>query len=314
MIEVENLSKSYGPTLAVNSVSFKVEPREVLGFLGPNGAGKTTTMKILTGYLTPDTGSARIGGVDVVEDSLEVRRKIGYLPENAPLYTEMNVLEYLGFVCEVRRIPKSERRLRQEEMIASCGLEPVLKKDIGALSKGYRQRVGLAQAMIHGPEVLILDEPTTGLDPNQIIEIRNLIRSIGREKTVILSTHILPEVTATCSRVVIIAGGKIAGEGTTEQLSKQASAEEQIQLAVKGPAGEIADKLRAAPGMLNVQRSDDAIDGAHRFTLAMNRDPGNGEKLFKLVVANNWVLTEMTRSQASLEDTFKRLTTSGGAA
>ena len=313
MIEVENLSKSYGPTLAVNSVSFKVEPREVLGFLGPNGAGKTTTMKILTGYLTPDSGRAMVGGIDVTENSLEVRRKIGYLPENAPLYSEMNVIEYLNFVCEVRRIPKNERRLRQEEMIASCGLEPVLKKDIGALSKGYRQRVGLAQAMIHGPEVLILDEPTTGLDPNQIIEIRNLIRSIGREKTVILSTHILPEVTATCSRVVIISGGKIAGEGTTDDLSKQASAEEQIVVAIKGPAAEVADKLRAASGMLNVQRGDDATDGAHRFTLAMKRDAANGERLFKLVVDNNWVLTEMSRSQASLEDIFKRLTTSGGA-
>ena len=314
MIEVENLSKSYGPTLAVNSVSFKVEPREVLGFLGPNGAGKTTTMKILTGYLTPDSGRAMVGGIDVTENSLEVRRKIGYLPENAPLYSEMNVLEYLNFVCEVRRIPKNERRLRQEEMIASCGLEPVLKKDIGALSKGYRQRVGLAQAMIHGPEVLILDEPTTGLDPNQIIEIRNLIRSIGKEKTVILSTHILPEVTATCSRVVIISGGKIAGEGTTDDLSKQASAEEQIVVAIKGPAGEVADKLRAASGMLNVQRGDDAVDGAHRFTLAMKRDADNGERLFRVVVDNNWVLTEMSRSQASLEDIFKRLTTSGGAA
>ncbi|MCB0218233.1 MAG: ATP-binding cassette domain-containing protein [Chrysiogenetes bacterium] len=314
MIEVENLSKSYGPTLAVDSVSFKVEPREVLGFLGPNGAGKTTTMKILTGYLTPDSGRAMVGGIDVMENSLEVRRKIGYLPENAPLYSEMNVLEYLNFVCEVRRIPKNERRLRQEEMIASCGLEPVLKKDIGALSKGYRQRVGLAQAMIHGPEVLILDEPTTGLDPNQIIEIRNLIRAIGKEKTVILSTHILPEVTATCSRVVIISGGKIAGEGTTEDLSKQASAEEQIVVAIKGPAAEVADKLRAASGMLNVQRGDDAVDGAHRFTLAMKRDAANGERLFKVVVDNNWVLTEMSRSQASLEDIFKRLTTSGGAA
>lgn len=313
MIEVENLSKSYGPTRAVDSVSFKVEPREVLGFLGPNGAGKTTTMKILTGYLSPDEGRAMVGGVDVTEDSLSVRRKIGYLPENAPLYTEMNVLEYLSFVCEVRRIPKNERRLRQEEMIASCGLEPVLKKDIGALSKGFRQRVGLAQAMIHGPEVLILDEPTTGLDPNQIIEIRNLIRAIGKEKTVILSTHILPEVTATCSRVVIISGGKIAGEGTTEDLSKQASAEEQIEVSVKGPAAEVADKLRGVKGMINVQRSDDAADGAHRFVLAMDRDVGNGERLFKLVVDNNWVLTEMSRSQASLEDIFKRLTTSGGA-
>ncbi len=314
MIEVENLRKCYGPTVAVDSISFSVQPREVLGFLGPNGAGKSTTMKVLTGYLLPDGGAARVGGVDVTENPIEARRKIGYLPENAPLYLEMNVLEYLGFICDVRRIPGSERRPRLEEAIAVCGLEEMLKKDIGDLSKGYRQRVGLAQALIHGPEVLVLDEPTNGLDPNQIVEIRNLIRQLGKEKTVILSTHILPEVTATCSRVVIISGGKIVGTGTTEDLARQAMSEELVDLSVKGPTAEVAERLRQLPKVKDVRRKEDRPDGSVRFLVALERSPDNGERLFRLVVQSNWVLTELRREEASLEDVFKRLTVQQGGA
>ncbi len=311
MIEVENLTKRYGSTVAVDSISFSVQPREVLGFLGPNGAGKTTTMKVLTGYLYPDGGSVRVGGCDVGSESIEVRRKIGYLPENAPLYLEMNVLEYLAFISEVRRIERSRRRARLEEMIAVCGIEAVLKKDIGDLSKGYRQRVGLAQALIHHPEVLVLDEPTSGLDPNQIIEIRNLIRSLGKERTVILSTHILPEVTAVCSRVVIISNGRIVGTGTTEDLSRRAMSEERIEAAIKGPADQVAQRLRSLERVRDVRRLDDGADGAHRFDVILARDPANGELLFRAVVEADWVLTELRRQEASLEDVFKRLTVGG---
>lgn len=314
MIEVENLTKRYGPTVAVDSISFEVRPQEVLGFLGPNGAGKTTTMKMLTGFLIPDEGTARIAGVDVGEDSLEVRQRIGYLPENAPLYTELNVLEYLNFICEVRRIDGAERRQRLEEMIELCGLVPNLKKDIGQLSKGFRQRVGLAQAMIHSPEVLILDEPTSGLDPNQIIDIRNLIRRLGEEKTVILSTHILPEVTATCSRVVIIAGGKIVGEGTTDELVRQADEQELVQVAVKGPADQVRERLSMLRGARQIKRIEDGVDGASRFQVLFERSPDNGERVFRMVREADWILTELRREQASLEEVFKRLTTGEVAA
>ena len=226
MIEVRELTKSYGTTVAVNKVSFDAHAGEVLGFLGPNGAGKTTTMRILTCYLSADAGSATVAGHDVFEESVEVRKQIGYLPESAPLYSDMGVIEYLNFMTQVRHIPKSQRKERTRAVIDICGLEGVIQKDIGELSKGYRQRVGLAQSLIHDPPILILDEPTSGLDPSQIIEIRNLIKNIGQEKLVLFSTHILPEVSATCSRILIINNGKIVANGTPEELSSQAEGEE----------------------------------------------------------------------------------------
>ena len=208
MIEVRNLTKRYGSTVAVNNVSFDAEAGEVLGFLGPNGAGKTTTMRVLTCFLPADDGTASIDGYDIFENSIEVRQRIGYLPESAPLYGDMGVIDYLKFIAEIRNIPKSERNDRIKSVVEICGLGPMIQKDVGELSKGYRQRLGLAQSLVHDPPILILDEPTSGLDPSQIIEIRNLIKEIGKEKTIIFSTHILSEVSATCSRVLIISDGQ----------------------------------------------------------------------------------------------------------
>ncbi|HHI67714.1 MAG TPA: ATP-binding cassette domain-containing protein, partial [Planctomycetes bacterium] len=218
MIQVENLKKHYGPTQALTGVSFEVPRGEVLGFVGPNGAGKTTTMKILTGFLYPDEGSAKLGGLDVLEQPLEARKLVGYLPESNPLYMEMSVISYLRFAADIRGVEGRYRKAAVEKVVKDCGLEGVRGKDIGELSKGYKQRVGLAQAMIHDPDILILDEPTSGLDPNQIVEIRNLIKKIGQERTVILSTHYLQEVEATCDRVIIIHKGGIVADGKLEDL------------------------------------------------------------------------------------------------
>ena len=213
-IIVTNLTKSYGSVKAVDDISFEVHHGEIVGFLGPNGAGKTTTMRMLTSFLSPTSGSVSIEGKDIKEFSLETRKLIGYLPEQNPLYHDMNVMDYLEFTARLQGVPKTNTAKKVREMIGVCGLSTVKHMDIGQLSKGYRQRVGLAQAMIHDPKILIMDEPTSGLDPNQIVEIRNLIRQLGREKTVILSTHILPEVQATCNRVLIISHGKIVADGT----------------------------------------------------------------------------------------------------
>ena len=230
MIEVRELTKSYGPTRAVDQVSFDAKAGEVVGFIGPNGAGKTTTMRILTCYLTADAGKATVAGYDVLEHPIDVRKNVGYLPESAPLYTDMGVVEYLKFMAEVRDIPKSQRKERINTVIDICGLEGVIQKDIGELSKGYRQRVGLAQSLVHDPPILILDEPTSGLDPTQTIEIRNLIIEMGKEKLVLFSTHILPEVAATCSRILIINQGKIVANGTLEELIDQVQSEEKVHL------------------------------------------------------------------------------------
>ena len=219
MIQVNSLSKSFGPTIAVQNVSFEIQRRAVVGFLGLNGAGKTTTMRMLTCYLPPDQGTAKVAGFDIGTQALEVRKKIGYLPESAPLYTEMGVLDYLDFIGEVRGLSRPQRRQRIQAMVETCGLGDVVKKDIGELSKGYRQRVGLAQTLIHDPDVLVLDEPTSGLDPTQIIHIRELIRDIGREKTVILSTHIMQEVERLCDRVVLISHGRTVAAGSVPELN-----------------------------------------------------------------------------------------------
>jgi ABC-2 type transport system ATP-binding protein len=229
-IAVRNLTRSYGETKAIDDISFDVKTGEVLGFLGPNGAGKTTTMKIITCFMPPNAGTVEVDGLDITQHSLEVRKKIGYLPETNPLYYDMNVLDYLEYSAKLQGMKEGAMQHRMKEMVRVCGLEEVRHKDIGELSKGYRQRVGLAQAMIHDPEVLILDEPTSGLDPNQIVEIRNLIKQLGRAKTVILSTHILSEVQATCSRVLIIHEGKIVADGSPEQLQAEFQGAESITL------------------------------------------------------------------------------------
>jgi len=232
-IVVNNLTKKFGSQRAVDNISFEVKTGEILGFLGPNGAGKTTTMKILTCYMAPSDGDAKINDLSILEYQDEIKKKIGYLPENNPLYHDMPVLDYLKFVADLQGVPKERIQNRITQMVHVCGLNVEKHKKIGELSKGFRQRVGLAQAMIHDPEILILDEPTTGLDPNQIVEIRKLIKEIGKHKTVILSTHILPEVEATCDRILIINKGKIVADGTSDMLRKRARGEEMVRIQIK---------------------------------------------------------------------------------
>ncbi len=307
MIEVANITKRFGPTVAVRNVSFTVPKGQVLGLLGPNGAGKTTTMRILTCYMPADEGTAKVAGYDVHEHSLEVRRRIGYLPENAPLYKEMFPLSYLDFLARVRGIPPRLRRSRIDNVIQVCGLENVLHKRIGEMSKGYQQRVGLAQTLIHEPEVLILDEPTTGLDPNQIKEIRTLIREIGREKTVILSTHILPEVQATCSRVLIMHNAELVADGTPQELSRRASGTEILTIEAKGPAEEIRQKLGLLDGVkgVSVVRT---VDSCTRFELSVTDGKAVAERVFATAVDAGWVLRELKAEAASLEQVFYQLT------
>src|SRR5262249_17255320 len=252
MIEVESLTKRYGRKTAVDGVAFSVKKGEILGFLGPNGAGKTTTMRILTCYLPATEGTARVAGHDVFEEPLEVKRRVGYIPETPPLYPDMNVTDFLMFVAKIKGVPAAERKAKLDDAIEKCRVEDVRHTLIGRLSKGYRQRVGLAQATLHNPEVLILDEPTAGLDPKQIIETRELIRSLGGEHTIVLSTHILPEVSMTCGRVVIINKGKVVGEDTPENLTHRLKGAGALRLEVRGETGPVFDTVRVVPGVATV--------------------------------------------------------------
>ncbi|MCE1166425.1 MAG: ATP-binding cassette domain-containing protein, partial [Bacteroidetes bacterium] len=254
-IKVENLSKFYGTQQAVKDISFEVKTGEIVGFLGPNGAGKSTTMKMITTYLTPNNGSILVNDVDAQDNPIEVRKKIGYLPEQNPLYQDMNVVDYLYYAAELQSVPKESIPDAVKKMIKVCGLEDVKHKDIGELSKGFKQRVGLAQAMIHNPDVLLLDEPTSGLDPNQIIEIRKLIRDLGKQKTLMLSTHILQEVQATCDRVIIINNGEIVADGTTDSLAKSFQGQLAIHLIVKKDPKYGRDKvISAIESIKNVEK------------------------------------------------------------
>jgi ABC-2 type transport system ATP-binding protein len=308
MIEVQNLTKSFGPTLAVDRISFSVARGEVLGFLGPNAAGKTTTMRILTGFMPADDGSASVAGYDVHEASLEVRRRIGYLPESAPLYDHMGVVEYLRYVARIRGLDLRDAGSRIRGMVDVCGLGSVLKKEIRELSKGYRQRVGLAATLIHDPEILVLDEPTTGLDPNQIIEIRQLIKEIGREKTIILSTHILPEVEATCGRVVIINQGRIVGTGTPQELAAQARGKAVYHVTLHADTEPASRLLASLPGVQNVTVVEHG-DSRTRLRLESDSDAELGETVFRAAVEAGHSLSEIRRDAASLEQVFTSLTT-----
>lgn len=310
-ITVRNLTKYYGQEKAISDISFDVKTGEILGFLGPNGAGKTTTMKIVTCYMPPSSGTVDVDGYDIQQQSLEVRRKIGYLPELNPLYTDMNVVEYLEYAARLHGVDKTKLRQQISSMVEVCGLKDVRHKDIGELSKGYRQRVGLAQAMIHDPEVLILDEPTSGLDPNQIVEIRNLIRQLGRAKTVILSTHILSEVQATCDRVIIVNEGSIAADGTPEQLQQKFRGSESVLIELKANVAsamtDIFPKLKALPQVESVEYAGSA-DAVHRFSVFAAKGSDVREDLFKQAVAEQWVLLELSRKVTSLEEVFHKLT------
>jgi len=306
-IVVENLTKRYGDQVAVNNLSFKVKTGEILGFLGPNGAGKTTTMKAITAYLYPDSGTVHVGNYSLDKNPEEIKRNIGYLPESNPLYQDMPVIDYLRFVAEIQEIPRNEIDDRLLNVINSCGLEKEKHKKINELSKGYKQRVGLAQALIHSPEVLILDEPTVGLDPNQIKEIRELIKRIGKEKTVILSSHILAEVEATCDRILIINKGKIVADGSTEELRKQASGKEIYRVMVEdGEVNAVYEALKSIEGadmvdILDAGKKMFEVQGASGTRLA--------KAIFKVCVSNHWILMQLTPVETKLEDIFMELTT-----
>ncbi len=307
MIEVRGLTKTYGSERAVDEISFEVKKGEVLGFLGPNGAGKTTTMKVLTCYLPPTAGTVNVDGMDVRSNSIDIRRRIGYLPEHTPLYQDMTTYDYLAFVAELRGVPAKDISRRIAKMAAVCGLGTVLTKRIEALSKGYRQRVGLAQAMIHDPDIVILDEPTSGLDPNQIVEIRELIKGIGLEKTVILSTHILPEVQASCDRVLIIHRGKLVADGTPDDLKASFSGAQQFKFGIQNATPDVATSLNTW-GKVNLVGQELLENQETLFTLSSDEKTDLRPELFKMAVEKNWVLTELHRDRANLEDVFRQLT------
>ena len=308
MIEVEGLTKHYGPVAAIEDVTFSVGKGEIMGFLGPNGAGKTTTMRILSCYMPATRGRAQVAGYDVFTESLEVRKRIGYLPENIPLYGDLTVSSYLDFVAEVKGVGRSERRRRVADIMERCLVDDVQNKLVAKLSKGYRQRVGLAQALVSDPEVLILDEPTIGLDPKQIIEIRQLIKSLAGQHTVILSTHILPEVSMVCSRVIIINEGKVVAVDSPENLTNQLAKSARIQLQVEGPAEAVAQELRRLPGVLGVEQKA-LVNGVGTFVVESEQERDLRRELARAVVGRQWGLLELRPVALTLEDIFIQLVT-----
>ena len=305
MIEVQNLTKHYGPVTAIQDVSFRVAPGEVVGFLGPNGAGKSTTMRILSCFMPASGGTARVAGYDVFKQSMEVRKRIGYLPESVPLYNEMRVAPYLDFVAEVKGVGRAERRRRVADAMDRCLIADVQNRLIGTLSKGYRQRVGLAQAIVSDPHVLILDEPTIGLDPRQIADIRALIKSLAGEHTVILSTHILPEVSMVCSSVVIINKGTIVAQGPIDMLVEQffPSSRVEVELAKADPAARAA--MRAIPGVVGV--TELSADGGGRYLVESARGRDVRAEIFQLAADQHWSLRELRRVGMTLEEVFMRV-------
>lgn len=307
MIKVENLTRYYGNYPAIENVTFNVEKGEILGFLGPNGAGKSTTMRILTCYLPATSGKATVAGFDVFEQSMEVRKRIGYLPEQPPLYPDLTVDTYLDFVAKIKGVPARERKRAIDEVVSKVGLEEVRKRTIRKLSKGFKQRVGLAQALVHNPEVLILDEPTVGLDPKQIIEVRELIKSLAGKHTVILSTHILPEVSMTCQRVVIIDRGHVVAEDTPENLSAKVKSAERIVVEVEGPPQEVQSRLGQIEGVKKVTL--DNANGTCRFIIDTDLQQDIRKTLASTIVSSGWGLLELRPMDVSLEEVFLRLTT-----
>ena len=306
MIEVNHLTKRYGERAAIEDITFRVEAGEIYAFLGPNGAGKTTTMRILAGFMPATSGTAKIAGFDTFDEPMEVKKRIGYLPETPPLYNEMTVREYLAFVSKIKGVVKTAQENAISRVLDRCSLNEVPGRLIGNLSRGYRQRVGLAQAMIHNPEVLILDEPTSGLDPNQIIEMRELIKSLAGEHTVILSTHILSEATATCQRVIIIHEGRIRAMDSPGQLSAKLRQSEKISLTVREPSPQAEDALRAISRVINVFQ--EPITNKHVFIIETELGSDVREDLARCAVDNRWGLLEMKTLSMTLEDVFIRLT------
>jgi len=309
MIEVAHLTKHFGATRAVQDVSFSVQRGEIIGLLGPNGSGKTTIMRVLTGFFPPTHGHAHVAGYDAAEQSLALRRKIGYLPESVVLYPDMRVRRFLEFCADVRRMPAPRKKQRIEAVMHDCGLSDVSARLMGTLSKGYRQRVGLAQALLHEPEVLILDEPTVGLDPRQIVEIRTLIRQLRGRTTVLLSTHILPEVSMTCDRVVIIDRGRIVAEDTAAALSRRVEGEDRTLVRVNGPLEDVRRALCAVPGVERIELADGGDDGAHGFIAHSAAGETVRQAIAAAIVRGGWGLIEVRPLAMSLEDLFVRLVT-----
>ncbi len=309
MIEAEKLTKYYEKVAAIEDVSFSVEKGEIVGFLGPNGAGKTTTMRILAGFLPPSSGTARVAGYDILTNSLQVRRRIGYLPENVPLYTEMKVADYLDFVAEVKGVERRRRRRTIGEIMEKCRIVEVQRMLIGALSRGYRQRVGIAQALLNDPEVLILDEPTLGLDPKQIIEIRQLIKELSGRSTIILSTHILPEVSMVCQRIIIINEGHIIAVDTPENLTARLQNSAKLLVRVDGPADQVNAALSRLPGVLRAEAMEEARDAAVSFVVESERDRDLRREVSCIIVERGWGLLELRPADMTLEEVFIRLVT-----
>jgi ABC-2 type transport system ATP-binding protein len=308
LITVENLTKRYPNKRAIDSVSFQVEKGEILGFLGPNGAGKTTTMRIITGYMPASEGTVRVDGFDVFENPLDVRRRIGYLPESPPLYLEMSVAGYLRFVAKIKGVPKEKIAPEVNRVMERVNITDVKDRIIAKLSKGYKQRVGLAQALLGDPPVLILDEPTIGLDPKQIQQIRELIKDLAGNHTVVLSTHILPEVEQTCHRVIIIDRGKIVAVDTPQNLRLQLQGAARVSMEIQGPVSEITLQLKKTPGVVDV-RTVESTDGRHRFQIEGELQKEIRSDLARVVVQNGWGLYELQAATMSLEDIFLKLTT-----
>jgi ABC-2 type transport system ATP-binding protein len=306
MIEVEGLTKFYGEHLAVDGISFEVKKGEVVGFLGPNGSGKTTTMRILTGYLPPSTGTASIAGFDTMTASLDARRHIGYLPETVPLYTDMTVEDYLRFLGTIRGMRKDQLKRRIDTAIERVKLGDYRKSFISKLSKGYRQRTGLAQAILHEPEVLILDEPTVGIDPIQVVETRQLIKELGKEQTLLLSTHILPEVSATCDRVIIINQGSIVAEDTPDNLAVRLRGSEQVQAEIRGPSADVIKAIRDLSGVTSARHIETATGSRYNIESSAGNDIR--EKVAEMVVTNSWGLLQLSVVPMSLEEIFLELT------
>jgi ABC-2 type transport system ATP-binding protein len=304
MIEVERVTKRYGPVKAVDRISFAVGRGEIVGFLGPNGAGKTTTMRILTTFFPPTNGKARLGGFDVLDQPLEVRKRVGYLPENVPLYPEMRVREFLRFRAKLKDVPRAQRRAAIGGVIERCGLVEVQDRMLGQLSKGFRQRVGLAEAMLHDPDILILDEPTAGLDPIQIREVRALIRELGQRHTILLSTHIMPEVEAVCGRVILIARGRIAIDEQLETIRKGTA----LLVEARGPADAMRKVIQAVPGVARVSHTANEAEHAHAAFTAfeIQLEPGADprEIVAERLISNGWGLRQLVLRRSSLEDRF----------
>tara|TARA_B110000263_G_scaffold12544_1_gene10549 strand:- start:1414 stop:2349 length:936 start_codon:yes stop_codon:yes gene_type:complete len=307
MIEVKKLYKNYGNVRAVQGIDFSIKDGEIVGFLGSNGAGKSTTLKILSGYLSPSSGQISINNLDIMKDSHEIKKIIGYLPESNPLYNDMMVYDLLEFTAKIRKIPNNEFKDALDKVVMQCGLNGILHKNVGACSKGYKQRVGLACAMIHNPKILILDEPVTGLDPNQIVEIRELIKNLGKEKLVIMSSHILQEIEATVDRIIIIDQGKIIADGSTKKIINSNKGNIQLQLEIIGAKKEELKNLENEISNIKISKILKLKSGyIINLEYAQKNDPR--EQLFKLIVKSKWTLLEMTPKSENLEDIFRKLT------